>query len=115
MVPEPTQIPYTYEGEAAAARAVADALIKRGIDAKHEFLGFGTPVMVQVSDDAQLYFQGWGQDGGWYASRHELDADGLWGPDENEETAVELPHLAGVQDIEQIADAIAFVVQVYGY
>lgn len=99
-------IPYDFDHEPEAAYAVAAALVRLGLHAYSEYMGFGTPVVVPIGDETLLFFQGWGEDDGWYASRQYLDITGEWQPDENEESTITIPELAGNTDPEAIASAI---------
>jgi hypothetical protein len=98
---------YAPEYESDAAEEIAVALVRLGTDARAEYMGFGTPVIVRVGDQTQYLFQGWGDEDGWYAGREWLDRPAnMWQPDESEGAGFELPDLAGVTDLEQIARAI---------
>jgi hypothetical protein len=101
------QIPFDMDHEDDAAHTVAEALVRLGVPARAEYMGYGTPVIVTMDDGAFYAFQGWGDEGGWYASRHALHTGlGAWGPDESEESTISIPSLAGITDFEQIAGEI---------
>lgn len=105
------QIPFDQDYEPEAAEEIAKRLTALGIEARAEFMGFGTPVNVQVTDDSYFKFQGWGDTDGWYAGREYLDAAGVYQPDESDEGHIEIPTLAGVTDFDAIAQGIKAALQ----
>lgn len=106
-VAQTAQIPYDIDHEGDAAKVIVAILMSRGILARSEYMGYGTPILVPVGDKVEYAFQGWGQeDDHWYGGRHVPDDLERWGPDEQEDSSIELTHVKGERDLMKIAIAI---------